>query len=102
MLLPDVDIVCSLTGDSVAATSLPYAFLFQIADCMLRTIKNVVDMTADMYKIPYLKIDLVYEQEMGIQIVPTVPDIIATYQKIIDDVSISRVRPDKTAHFLVF
>ncbi|XP_021930622.1 dynein heavy chain 12, axonemal isoform X3 [Zootermopsis nevadensis] len=59
----------------------------EIAACMLRTIKNVVDVTADMYKIPYLKIDLVYEEETGIQIVPTVPDIIAAYHKIIDDIT---------------
>jgi hypothetical protein len=55
---------------------------------MLRTIQNVIDMTADVYKIPYLKIDLVCE-ESGIEAVPKVPDIIAIYHKIIDDVSIN-------------
>lgn len=69
---------------------------------MLRTIKNVVDVTADMYKIPYLKIDLVYEEETGIQIVPTVPDIIAAYHKIIDDVSTIIVEQGKTETFLMF
>jgi hypothetical protein len=104
MLLPDVDSVYSLTDDNVASTSFPflYAVPFQIADCMLRTIKNIVDMTADMHKIPYLKIDLVYEEETGIQVVPTLPDIIATYHKIIVNVSTSTVKQNKTAHFMMF
>lgn len=62
------------------------AFPFQITDCMLKTIQNVVDMTADVYKTPYLKIDLVCE-ESGIEAVPKVSDIIAVYHKIINDVS---------------
>jgi hypothetical protein len=45
-------------------------------------------MTGDVNKIPYLKIDLLCE-ETGIEIVPRVPEIIDTYHKIIDDVSIS-------------
>jgi hypothetical protein len=53
---------------------------------MLRTIKNVVDMTADVNKIPYLKIDLLCD-ETGIKVVPRVPEIICAYHKIIDDVS---------------
>jgi hypothetical protein len=64
------------------------AFPFQITDCMLRTIHNVVNMTADVYKTPYLKIDLMCE-ESGIEAVPKVPDIIAIYHKIINDVSAS-------------
>lgn len=64
------------------------AFPFQITDCMLRTIQNVVDMTADAYKIPYLKIDFVCEKS-GIEAVPNVPDIITTYHNIINDVSIN-------------
>jgi hypothetical protein len=55
---------------------------------MLRTIQNVVDMTADVYKTPYLKIDLMCE-DSGIEAVPKVPDIIAIYHKIINDVSAS-------------
>jgi hypothetical protein len=55
---------------------------------MLRTIQNVVDMTADVYKTPYLKIDLVCE-ESGIEAVPKVSDIITIYHKIINDVSAS-------------
>jgi hypothetical protein len=53
---------------------------------MLRTLKNLVDITADAYKIPYLKIDLMYE-ETGIEIVPRVLDIVDMYHRIIDDVS---------------
>lgn len=64
------------------------AFPFQITDCMLRTIQNVVDMTADVYKTPYLRIDLFCE-ESGIEAVPKVSDIIAIYHKIINDVSAS-------------
>jgi len=63
-----------------------YAVQFQITDCMLRTLKNLVDITADAYKIPYLKIDLMYE-ETGIEIVPRVLDIVDMYHRIIDDVS---------------
>jgi len=55
---------------------------------MLRTIQNVVDMTADVYKTPYLKIDLMCE-DSGIEAIPKVPDIIAVYHKIIIDVSAS-------------
>jgi hypothetical protein len=55
---------------------------------MLRTIKNVVDMTADVNKIPYLKIDLLCE-ETGIEVLPRVTEIIGTYHQIIDDVSIN-------------
>ena len=51
-------------------------------------IQNVVDMTADVYKTPYLKIDLVCE-ESGIEAVPKVADVIAVYHKIINDVSAS-------------
>jgi len=64
------------------------AFPFQITDCMLRTIRNVVDMTADVYKTPYLKIDLFCE-ESGIEAVPKVSDIIAIYHQIINEVSAS-------------
>jgi hypothetical protein len=45
-------------------------------------------MTADAYKIPYLKIDFVCEKS-GIEAVPNVPDIITTYHNIINDVSIN-------------
>ena len=62
-------------------------FPFQIMDCMLRTIQNVVDMTADVYKTPFLKIDLICE-ESGIEAVPKVLDIMAIYHKIINDVSV--------------
>lgn len=55
---------------------------------MLRTIRNVVDMTADVYKTPYLKIDLFCE-ESGIEAVPKVSDIIAIYHQIINEVSAS-------------
>jgi hypothetical protein len=55
---------------------------------MLRTIRNVVDVTADVNKTPYLKIDVLYE-ETGIEVVPRVPEIIGTYHKVIDDVSIN-------------
>lgn len=65
---------------------IPNGISFQITDCMLRTIKNVVDMTADVNKIPYLKIDLLCD-ETGIKVVPRVPEIICAYHKIIDDVS---------------
>lgn len=65
-----------------------YALLFQITDCMLRTIRNVVDVTADVNKAPYLKIDLLYD-ETGIEVFPRVPEIIGTYHKVIDDVSIN-------------
>jgi hypothetical protein len=68
---------------------------------MLRTIKNVVDMTADTYKVPYLKIDLMYE-ETGIEVVPSVPDINDIYHKIIDDVSISRGKWLKISHFFLY
>ena len=43
-------------------------------------------MTADVYKTPYLKIDLVCE-ESGIEAVPKVLDVIAVYHKIINNVS---------------
>lgn len=64
------------------------AFPFQITDCMLRTIQNAVNMTADVYTTPYLKIDLMCE-ESGIEAVPKLADVIATYHKIINDVSAS-------------
>lgn len=65
-----------------------YAVLFQITDCMLRTIRNVVDVTADVNKTPYLEIDVLYE-ETGIEVVPRVPEINGIYHNVIDDVSIN-------------
>jgi hypothetical protein len=55
---------------------------------MLRTIRNVDSVTADVNKAPYLKIDLLYD-ETGIEVFPRVPEIIGTYHKVIDDVSIN-------------
>ncbi|KAJ9581293.1 hypothetical protein L9F63_023527, partial [Diploptera punctata] len=65
-----------------------YIMVNQILQLKRRTLDRVVNMTRDVHKVPYLKIDLVYEQDEGIILIPSQTVIISAFLEVVDDLSL--------------